>query len=221
MAFAIDGVTVACQEDPPPARHSARLTLLIEACMAQAGMGLKDLDAVALSHGPGSYTGLRVGASAAKGICFALEKPLLALDTLWGLAWGSRAALAENDREHHLFMPMLDARRQEVWTAIYDHQLQVLQPTDILIVENNLLHDYIQPFMLRSPNCRVVLSGSGAKKAFTGANEKEVVLGEVGDSTASFFAELAEQKFQNADFEDVSYYEPFYMKPPNITVSKK
>ncbi|MGI9158606.1 MAG: tRNA (adenosine(37)-N6)-threonylcarbamoyltransferase complex dimerization subunit type 1 TsaB, partial [Saprospiraceae bacterium] len=137
VGIAVDGRLAAAATEPPPSAHAAHLTIGIQRCLEQAGLNPTDRDAVAISAGPGSYTGLRVGASVAKGICYALNKPLIAVNTLDALAYGMWAAQPE-PRDAYLFMPMLDARRQEVWTALYDHQLRRLIPPQPLILENNL-----------------------------------------------------------------------------------
>ncbi len=220
VGIAVDGRLAATATEPPPAAHAAHLTILIQRCLEQAGLNPADLDAVAISAGPGSYTGLRVGASVAKGICYALNKPLIAVNTLDALACGMRDAQPE-PRDACLFMPMLDARRQEVWTALYDHQLRRLIPPQPLILENNLFSFFETQTGLAAVQKKLVLGGNGSFKTAGGAYLPEAVAGPVVQCAAAFLLTAAEQKFNASDFEDIAYFEPFYMKPPNITVSKK
>ena len=220
VGLSVDGCVRAVAEEPPPARHAAQLTLLIQDCLQQAGSTLAELDAVAVSSGPGSYTGLRVGASVAKGICYALSKPLIAVNTLDALAAGMRSAQADSG-EDVLFMPMLDARRQEVWTAVCDHRLRRLTPPEVLILENNLFSFLEKKTGISAGVKRLILGGNGSVKVEKGVNLSGPVIFSVLQCAAAFLSGEAEGKFKESDFEDVVYFEPVYMKPPNITAPKK
>ncbi|MBK9338917.1 MAG: tRNA (adenosine(37)-N6)-threonylcarbamoyltransferase complex dimerization subunit type 1 TsaB [Lewinellaceae bacterium] len=167
-AIAVDGQVVALAEDLNQPNHAARLTLLIRECTQHAGIGLADLDAVAVSRGPGSYTSLRTGASVAKGICYALDKPLLAVDTLQALAAASLQKMAaQNSGESLLLAPMIDARRMEVWTALYDAHLCEVAPAQPLILENNLFYIFCQTVRGNTSSDRCIVSGNGVKKSQT------------------------------------------------------
>jgi tRNA threonylcarbamoyladenosine biosynthesis protein TsaB len=192
--------------------HSTHLTVLIEQLVANAGHTLADLAAVAVSDGPGSYTGLRIGAAAAKGLCFALEVPLLAVGTLPALA--HQVATRTPRAETYLYCPMLDARRQEVYTALYRADgTEVLAPHN-LVLEADSLADYLaaQP---------VVFFGSGAAKfgALLGENPHASFLAGVQPSAVSI-GELALAAYQRQAFQDVAYYEPFYLKEVYTTTPK-
>ncbi|MEO6758061.1 MAG: tRNA (adenosine(37)-N6)-threonylcarbamoyltransferase complex dimerization subunit type 1 TsaB, partial [Saprospiraceae bacterium] len=163
-AIAVDGQVVALAEEFPTLQHAALLTLQVQECVRQAGIPLAELDAVAISRGPGSYTSLRVGASVAKGICFALDKPLIAVDTLLALAEASREQTPDEVSVQTLFLPMVDARRQEVWLAVYDEQSRLLAPAQPLILENNLFEDFIGKFLPFGAVGRLVLAGNGMEK---------------------------------------------------------
>lgn len=228
-AFAVDGAVRALREEAPTMEHAALLTLQIDACIKEAGFSLKDIDAVAISRGPGSYTGLRVGASVAKGICYALDKPLLAIDTLLALASASlgnwKLEIGDSERapefpisNFQFLLPMLDARRQEIWTAVYDRNLHPITPAGPLILSNNLLHDFLEAV---SPGARWLLSGNGMSKIDSGDFSEKMERSGVIRCTAAALADLAETKFQAADFENLAHFEPYYMKPPNITNSNK
>lgn len=215
-AIADAGTVRALRETTQPA--ASQLTLQIEACTAEAGIPLAELDAVAVSAGPGSYTGLRVGASVAKGLCYALNKPLIAVDTLLALAAASRQS-AVGSRQSFFLLPMLDARRQEVWTAAYDADLHCLAPAQPLILENNLFEKFLQENRLDTPGWRFVVSGNGAKKMANGSKIGQMEFSPVTANSAAQLAEWAESAFQRKEFQDLAYFEPHYMKPPNITVA--
>lgn len=220
-AIAVDGQIVALAEQLSTLQHAALLTLQIEACVRESGWSLAQLDAVALSQGPGSYTALRVGASVAKGICYALDKPLIAVDTLLALALASRTGLPEDhDSPHTLLVPMLDARRQEVWTAVYDEQGLLLAPAQPIIVENNLFEKFIEAFIADWSGTRLIFSGNGMRKIQNVPGALRAVFSPVENCSAVHLAMLAERFFQASDFQEVAYFEPFYMKPPNITTPK-
>ncbi|WP_035563095.1 tRNA (adenosine(37)-N6)-threonylcarbamoyltransferase complex dimerization subunit type 1 TsaB [Hymenobacter sp. IS2118] len=193
--------------------HSTHLTILIEQLLANAGHQLADLAAVAVSDGPGSYTGLRIGAAAAKGLCFALDIPLVAVSTLKALA--AQVAAGTARPENHFYCPMLDARRQEVYAAMYTHEGQeVLAPTPLILDADTLAEQ-----LARHPT---LFFGNGAAKF-------QAVLGE--HSNAGFLAgiepsaiavgQLGVAAFQREEFQDVAYYEPFYLKEVYTTTPKK
>lgn len=219
-AIAEDSQLLALSELAETPSHAAVLTLQIQACVEQSGIALAELDAVAISKGPGSYTALRVGASVAKGICYALDKPLLAIDTLRALAMAAKNA--EKDvTPADLYVPMLDARRQELWLALYDEQLQELSPAQPLILENNSFEVFLQIKTGNRTFERVVLSGNGVIKTGNAQIPEQAVISSVKKCSAAYLKDLAEQAFQVADFQDIAYFEPYYMKPPNITTSAR
>ncbi len=220
VALSVDGQVVALVEETETLQHAALLTVQVKTCMHQAGLPLAALDALALSRGPGSYTSLRVGASVAKGICYALDKPLIAVDTLLALAHASRAAVPTAGDQPNLFMPMLDARRQEVWTALYDAQGHELAPAQPLILENELFENFIAQFVLDWPGTRLVFSGNGMDKLHNVRKLDNTVFSSVKKCSAQHLNTLAALLFQDSDFQEVAYFEPFYMKPPNITIPK-
>ncbi len=239
-AIAVDGAVVALAEDLQQPNHAARLTLLIDACTRESGIPLAALDAVAVSRGPGSYTSLRVGASVAKGICYALDKPLIAVDTLQALAAASLYEVRSSKFEvrsspecsgqtsnfklqtsNFKLLPMLDARRQEVWLAVYDARLREILPPQPLILEHNLFVNFLETALAAQPADVFVLSGNGVKKINNDLIAENMVVSPVQHCSARLLAPLAEQFFQNSDFQEVAYFEPFYMKPPNITTPNK
>lgn len=191
------------------ADHAARINELILQACKEAGCTLAEIAAVALSRGPGSYTSLRVGTATAKGICFALNKPLLAVDTLQAIARASR----QGDSEKCLYAPMIDARRMEVYTTFYDGHLRVLEPAHPLVVTSEVFSTYLEN------GYRIVISGNGAEKCIP------VLPGEIRFNpvfcSAAHLAAPAHRRFRRNQFEELAYYEPFYLKSPNITQSRR
>ena len=192
--------------------HSTHLTVLIEQLVANTGHTLADLAAVAVSDGPGSYTGLRIGAAAAKGLCFALDVPLLAVGTLPALAHQVAARTPHAGR--WLYCPLLDARRQEVYTALYQADGQVLLTPTNLILDADAFAEHLAHHDL-------LFFGSGAAKlqALIGDNPQAAFLPGVQPSAVNT-GELALLAYQRQQFQDVAYYEPFYLKEVYTTTPK-
>lgn len=208
VCLSLDGEAHFLHENREGNRHSEILTILIGNCLGEAGISMCEIDAVAVSRGPGSYTSLRVGASVAKGICYALGKPLIAIDTLKSLAFGAKNQpdLAAAD----LFAAFIDARRMEVFGAIFDADLNEVLPGQAILID----HKTFDPFLIQ--NKRILLCGSGAAKCRPIFSHLNLVIIDLGCS-AKFLSKLSFEIFQNKDFQDVAYFEPTYIKPPNIT----
>ncbi len=221
-AISVDGKVVAVSENLESQSHAALLTLQISECCEVAGLELAELDAVAISKGPGAYTALRVGASVAKGICYALDKPLIAMDSLLILAHASVVAdEGEKGGGHTVYVPLLDARRQEVWLALYDAEWNEIAPAQALILENNSFEMFLSEKTGGRLGDRFVLSGNGMEKTRSGGFLEKAVFSDIEKCSARYLSVLAEDFFQKADFQDIAYFEPFYMKPPNITTPNK
>jgi tRNA threonylcarbamoyladenosine biosynthesis protein TsaB len=191
-------------------QHSTHLTLLIADAMKVANLAMSQLSAVALSSGPGSYTSLRVGSSVAKGICFANNIPLVAIDTLQSLAAGS---VGDND-ESVIYCPMIDARRMEVYTALYDENLELLKPMEAIIIDEQWRAQLLQY------GKKIIFSGNGAAKGQTILNDKNFEFRPtICDS--SNMLKIAYQKLMKNKTENIAYFSPDYGKAPNITAAKK
>jgi tRNA threonylcarbamoyladenosine biosynthesis protein TsaB len=192
--------------------HSTHLTVLIEQLISNTGHTLRDLAAVAVSDGPGSYTGLRIGAAAAKGLCFALDVPLVAVGTLPALA--HQVATRTPRAAAYLYAPMLDARRQEVYTALYRADGSELIAPAPLILTPEALAEQLTHYS-------VLFFGSGAAKfqPLVRTNSNAVFLTDVQPSAVSV-GELALGAYQHQEFKDVAYYEPFYLKEVHTTTPK-
>lgn len=190
--------------------HAENLHIFIENIIKQASITLKELNAVAISKGPGSYTGLRIGVSAAKGLAYSLNIPLIALDTLEIMA--NSALAKDNDA---VYCPMIDARRMEVYTSVYDKNLNQLIETEALIVDENSISKFssypkIYFFGDGMQKCKTVLS------TFKNAEFIENIL-----PSAKAMCDLAFKKYIEKQFEDVAYFEPFYLKDFLILTKKK
>ena len=182
--------------------HSSLLTSFIDEVLREAAIGFKNLDAVAVSMGPGSYTGLRIGVSVAKGLCYALDIPLIAINTLQSLA---ATAVQPGFVNADFFVPMIDARRMEVYNAVYDKSLNEIRETSAEIIDENAFTQLLEKgkvafFGDGAPKCRAVISHTNAffyDDIHPGVNG---------------LLNFALEKFIQKQFEDLAYFEPFYLK---------
>lgn len=192
---------------------SSMLTTLMDTAVKHAGFTLNDLDAIAVAKGPGSYTGLRVGVSSAKGLCYALDKPLIAINTLEAMSLQLKSFFPE-----HLLCPMIDARRMEVYAAIFDATNNFVQSTQAVIMDENSFQDLLLEH-------RIVFFGDGAAKCekLLGNHPNAIFQKKEVRPSAITIGELAAKAFQNEHFEDVATFEPYYLKdfmsPPSKKVS--
>ncbi|MEY3243216.1 MAG: hypothetical protein RIR11_4655 [Bacteroidota bacterium] len=214
VALYANGGIAALREDLDCKSHIAVLTLMIEDCLKSIGMDYSALDAVAISGGPGSYTSLRTGASVAKGLCFALDIPLIAIDTLQSLAWGAQQTVDE----FVIHIPMLDARRNEVWLNAFDHNCQPLGTAQPLILEGDGLEQYLAQFGTSS---KFILSGNGVLKIKDKSISNNAYVCSVKKNSSQFLGSFAVENLYANLTEDIVHYNPIYQKPPNITVSQQ
>lgn len=207
VSIAENGKTIICNQIAEEGySHAERLHVFIEESIAAAGITFKELVAVAVSQGPGSYTGLRIGVSAAKGLCYALEIPLIAVDTLQALA-------AQATIENGLIVPMLDARRMEVYSAIFSNNLEVKRAILAEVITEDSFQEYDETLYFVgdcADKCKEVLTQSNF-----------VFLEEIKYPSANEMSALSYAKFLKNDFADVAYFEPYYLKDFMITTSKK
>lgn len=198
-----------------PNLHATKLTVFIQELMEKTQVSLNQLAAVAVSMGPGSYTGLRIGVSTAKGLCYALDIPLIANNTLEALCSGFKAKYQDLNSKT-LLLPMIDARRREVYTAVFNADGSWMKETEALIVDENTFDHYLDQ------GDDLILFGSGADKFIpTFGNNPQIQVVPNFDSIASFQDQKSFEKFQNQQFEDVAYFEPFYLKDFVATTPKK
>jgi tRNA threonylcarbamoyladenosine biosynthesis protein TsaB len=198
--------TIALRETEGQNAHSEKITNFIHEVMEVGRIDYTQLDAVAVSKGPGSYTGLRIGVSTAKGICYAADLPLMAIDTLEAMAYGMKMKLGSQLGENDLLIPMIDARRMEVYAAIFDTNLNKINDTAALIIDEHSFED------LRKDH-HLWLFGDGApklNKVFE--NQPNISVIDGFKPSAAFMLPLAEKALREQDFIDVAYFEPFYLK---------
>lgn len=207
VALSENGQTIGIKEKYASNIHASHITLFIEEVMQTAGKNLKQLDAIAVSKGPGSYTGLRIGVSTAKGLCFALEKPLIAIETLDAMCQGV-------DLEAIYLCPMLDARRMEVYSAVYNHKREKIIETGA----NIITEEYLNELLIKE---KVVFFGSGAEKCKEIIKSDNAIFLDDFYNSAAHFSELAKAKFDKNAFENVAYFEPYYLKEFMGTTPKK
>ena len=210
-AIAVNGETVALIELAAQNIHAGSLTLFIDEVIKEAGIAYADLDAVAVSKGPGSYTGLRIGVSTAKGICFATDKPLIAVDTLGMMAKGF---LEANPSYTGLVCPMIDARRMEVFTALYDVNLREVLPVTAKIIDEYAYQDELAAH-------HITFIGDGAMKCSETILSPNASFSDLNFNSAANISVLAYQLFNDQGFVDVAYFEPYYLKDFIITAPKK
>ncbi|UKT65129.1 tRNA (adenosine(37)-N6)-threonylcarbamoyltransferase complex dimerization subunit type 1 TsaB [Pedobacter mucosus] len=210
VALSIDGKTISFKEELGQNLHASNLTLFIDEVIKSNHLNYKDLDAIAISKGPGSYTGLRIGVSTAKGLCYALEIPLIAIETLEMMAAGF---LIENPDFQGLICPMIDARRMEVYTALFDANLNIIQPTSAKIIDENSFSEILK-FNLAA------FIGDGAAKCAEILNNKNSIFDNANYNSTKYMSVLSNAAFVNKKFEDVAYFEPFYLKDFVVTQPK-
>ncbi|MBC8035457.1 MAG: tRNA (adenosine(37)-N6)-threonylcarbamoyltransferase complex dimerization subunit type 1 TsaB [Chitinophagaceae bacterium] len=198
ICIAADGTPLGSLTNPHQKEHAAWIHIAIQNVCKAAKIELKQLDAIAITAGPGSYTGLRVGMASAKGLCYALDIPLIAVNTLHAMAFSMRLQQAD------YFCPMIDARRMEVFTAVYGKELEVhLKPCALILNEYDFL-----PYLNKGT---VLFFGNGSKKYKTLQQNKRAAFSETAFS-ASDLSPLAYQKFTRNDFSPLAYTDPFYIK---------
>ena len=203
------GKVLSLRESNEKNIHSSVITVFIQEVLEETGKNAADLDAICISQGPGSYTGLRIGVSTAKGLCYALDKPLIAINTLQSMAFGKIKALENKDiqkRDDILLCPMIDARRMEVYTAIYDIEGNTIRDTKAEIIDKNSFMDLLK-------GKQIWFFGNGAEKCrdILGQNPSAHFDTLIQPSAANMIIP-AEIKYGAGEFEDVAYFEPFYLK---------
>jgi tRNA threonylcarbamoyladenosine biosynthesis protein TsaB len=211
VALAIDGDVTAYKQIDQRNIHAEVITLYIDELINTGGLKYTDLDAIAISCGPGSYTGLRIGVSTAKGLCYALDKPLIAIETLEAMVNGVITDKSLNIDKKTLLCPMIDARRMEVYTALFDSSGNKIKDTAAEIIDGQSFNEYLV-------NQKILFFGDGAEKCqeVLGNNPNAQFLNGFTNS-AMHLTKQAADKFANNDFEDVAYFEPFYLKEFLVT----
>lgn len=209
VCLSLNGEMVSIKENNTPSySHAEQLHVFIKESMDESGYEMSDLDAVAVSMGPGSYTGLRIGVSAAKGLCFALDIPLISIATLKSLA--GQLDVTKGDS----IVSVLDARRMEVYSAVFDADLNQIRDTQAEIVDLESFQDYLS-------KSKIHFIGSGAEKIKQTLPNVNAEFYMDAVPSAKEMAKLTYEKYKKFEFEDVAYFEPYYLKDFLTTSTKK
>ena len=199
VSLSKDGETLVLKEDyNVNFSHSERLHVYIDEVLKDANLEPSNLDAMAISKGPGSYTGLRIGVSAAKGLCFALDKPLISISTLKALAHQIKI-------EEGVIVSMLDARRMEVYSAIFDSEYNQIRDTQAQVLDENSFAEFLE-------KGKVYFIGNGVEKTKDLLSHPNAIFIEDKLPSANEMSLLAYNKHKKNDIEDVAYFEPYYLK---------
>jgi len=216
VAIAAKSELIGIKESIDEKGHAAQLTVFIDQLIKETGISIAQLDAVAISKGPGSYTGLRIGVSAAKGICYAAEIPLISIGSLDSMASGAiikyQSIIEDNDID--LLCPMIDARRMEVYTALYNTNLQRTNEIQALVVDENTFIEWFE-------NKKILFFGNGSSKCKEILKHHNALFIDDFLPSAQFMIPLAQDALNHKRFEDVAYFEPYYLKDFVATVSRK
>ncbi len=206
VALSENGAVLALKELEQRNVHAEVITVFIDEVLKAAGRSYPDLKAVAVSCGPGSYTGLRIGVSIAKGLCYALDIPLISVETLEAMTSGMIAQQISRSNDQVLFCPMIDARRMEVFTAVFDADGNKIKPTSARIIEQDSFDDLLE-------TNKLILFGDGAakcKEVLADRPHVEILSGFV--NSARYLTPKAAEKYRSRQFEDTAYFEPYYLK---------
>ncbi|SDS34502.1 tRNA threonylcarbamoyladenosine biosynthesis protein TsaB [Polaribacter sp. KT25b] len=187
--------------------HAEVLHPFIVDVLKEANISSDKIDAVAISKGPGSYTGLRIGVSAAKGLCFAFDKPLISIDTLTSLSYSISI-------DTGFLVPMLDARRMEVYAAVFNEKHEKVREIKAEIIDENSFSEYLK-------SKKVYFLGDGAQKCKGIITHKNAVFVDAKFPSAKEMAQLSYDKYKKSDIENVAYFEPFYLKDFVVIPEKK
>ena len=210
VALSKEGITVAEQTITQGQSHASSLTVIIEALFNGKGRpDIKMLDPVAVSCGPGSYTGLRIGVSTAKGICYGLNIPLISIGSLQVLA----AAVENRDNQPLHIAPMIDARRMEVYTALYNSQLELETPVEAMVIDESAFAEQLS-------REEILFVGNGAQKCMSVIKHPNAKFIADLHPLATNMGKLAYAAFLRERFEDVAYFEPYYLKDFVAVVAK-
>ena len=213
VALAKDGVITAYRESSAAKAHASLTAVFVQEVLQESGIKLEDCDAVCVSMGPGSYTGLRVGVSTAKGLCFGSGKPLIAVGTLDTLVAQAPSVIpSEVEGFPRFIIPMIDARRMEVYAAVFEGDKQITETTPAIIDENSFA-EYLE----QGP---VLFIGDGAGKCADVIKHPNANFCQCHPKASSMLAPVM-KAYKEKRFEDVAYFEPFYLKEFVATVSKK
>ena len=214
VALAENDKLIAIKETSVTNSHSSVITIFVEEVLNTAKINLQKLDAVCVSMGPGSYTGLRIGVSTAKGYCYALNIPLIAINTLHSMANAYSFEFLSEISADTILCPMIDARRMEIYSALFNNKGGFLRDTAAEIIDENSFVEIL------SKN-KVHFFGDGAQKCKESLSHNNAIFNDNFEVSAKGMITLAWQKYQAKQFEDLAYFEPYYLKDFIATVPKK
>jgi tRNA threonylcarbamoyladenosine biosynthesis protein TsaB len=198
---------ISLRESTEIKSHASMLTVFIDEILKGNRIRAHDLEAVAVGKGPGSYTGLRIGVSVAKGIAYAASLPIIGIETTISMFWGMHSRISDitGDEENTLLCPMIDARRMEVYDAIYDAQGKTFREISAEIISESSFADIPE-------SKKIIFFGDGSSKCREHIRRKNVYFAEDFRISASFMQKPVYQAINKSHFEDVAYFEPFYLK---------
>jgi len=210
---------LSIKESTEEKAHASNLGIFVEQVLNEAAISVNQLDAVAVSKGPGSYTGLRIGVSTAKGLCYGADIPLISVETLQIMSHGMcREALKtftnNFSADSALFCPMIDARRMEVYTALFDFTNQKINETTAMIVKEDSFDSILQ-------NAQVVFAGNGADKCRAMLTHKNALFLDNYIHSALYMINIVQQAYHKSKFENLAYFEPYYLKDFIVTTPKR
>lgn len=208
--------TISVKESYEEKSHASLVTVFIEELLKENGIRASQLEAIAVSKGPGSYTGLRIGVSVAKGVAYAASIPLIGIDTTLAMFWGLSQNYNYNPGydKNFLFCPMLDARRMEIYYAIYDTGGQTIKPISAEIIGEDSFRNIPE-------SQKIIFFGDGAAKCKEVITRKNICFADEFKISASYMQKPVIQAIKNNHFEDIAYFEPFYLKDFITSTPKK
>ncbi|WP_159521608.1 tRNA (adenosine(37)-N6)-threonylcarbamoyltransferase complex dimerization subunit type 1 TsaB [Sunxiuqinia indica] len=208
VSIAENGKMIDYIESHEGQNHAQKLSVFTDELLRRNQLTYRQLHAVAVSKGPGSYTGLRIGVSLAKGLCYANQIPLIAVSPLQSMSHHVSSNLKKyklNKADNLLFCPMIDARRMEVYTALYNHEHQPIESVSATIIDRESFHNLLD----KQP---IAFFGNGSAKCQSAIDHPNAIFIDNIKTSAQFMCSLSQEAYENNDFVDVAYFEPFYLK---------
>ena len=205
---------IMVEEAPSGMSHAAQLTVIIQRLLEKTAIKATDLDAVAVSKGPGSYTGLRIGVSAAKGIAYGATIPLIGINTLTAMCSGYLTLHPQQSSADTLLCPMIDARRMEVYNALFTSDGVMVRETAADIIDGMSFREILE-------TKRIIFFGTGAEKCSSTLRHPNAIFEEGFNLSASYLHIPSVNALKNKHFEDVAYFEPYYLKEFIATIPRK
>jgi len=212
--LARDGEIISIRESNEDKSHARLLTVFIDEILKEMKYRVDELDAVAISKGPGSYTGLRIGVSTAKGLCYGADIPLIATSTLQALALQLSSNESYSSNDDVWFCQMIDARRMEVYTAFYDINNKAMSKISASVIDDKSFKSVLD-------ERKVYFFGNGAAKCKEMIKHNNAIFVDHVETSSKGMVKLSQTAFSNKEFEDVAYFEPFYLKDFLATIPKK